>query len=265
MSFIIDFIKNKMSGKARYQTFFKKLYEIGVHGMNYGNGGDLETSGELRAIEYALGKSGTEGQPVVFDVGANIGNYSRMILEQFGNRNPVIHAFEPAKNIFLELTGNLDDRKNLYCNNIGLSRTSSLNKLYKNEDVSELSSIYKRKLDHINLHMDDFEEIQMVSLDEYCETNDVDRIDYLKLDVEGHEFEVLAGASAMLRQNKIKFIQFEFGGCDIDSRTFFQDFYYLLKDNYLLYRIVKDGLVKIDGYNEECEIFTTINYLAELI
>ncbi len=68
----------------------------------------------------------------------------------------------------------------------------------------------------------------------------------------------------MLNERKIRFIQFEFGGTDIDSRVFFQDFYYLLKDNYSLYRIVKDGLVKIDGYKEKYEIFDTINFLAEL-
>ena len=67
-----------------------------------------------------------------------------------------------------------------------------------------------------------------------------------------------------MNKKKIKFIQFEFGSCNIDSKTYFQDFWYLLKDNYNIYRIVKDGITPIIKYKETSEIFTTINYLAEL-
>jgi len=67
----------------------------------------------------------------------------------------------------------------------------------------------------------------------------------------------------MLHSGSIDFIQFEFGGCNIDSRTYFQDFYYLLKDNYKIYRIVKDGIYPINQYREMYEAFITTNYLAE--
>ena len=67
----------------------------------------------------------------------------------------------------------------------------------------------------------------------------------------------------MLENHKVDFIQFEFGGRNIDSRTYFQDFYYLLKEDYYIYRIVKDGLYKIERYKEMYEAFITTNYLAE--
>jgi hypothetical protein len=66
----------------------------------------------------------------------------------------------------------------------------------------------------------------------------------------------------MISEKKIDNIQFEFGGCNIDSRTYFQDFFYLLKDNYRIYRVLKDGLFEIPTYKETYEIFTTINYSA---
>ena len=68
----------------------------------------------------------------------------------------------------------------------------------------------------------------------------------------------------MLEKNGIKAIQFEFGGTNIDSRTYFQDFYYLLKEKYNIYRILQDGLYEIKQYSELQEIFTTINYFAKL-
>ena len=57
-------------------------------------------------------------------------------------------------------------------------------------------------------------------------------IDLLKLDVEGNELLALKGLSDSIEY--IKIIQFEFGGSNIDSRTYFQDFYYLTIYYFLL-------------------------------
>jgi hypothetical protein len=103
----------------------------------------------------------------------------------------------------------------------------------------------------------------LTTIDNYCLNNDIEKIYFLKLDVEGHELKVLQGASKMIFDKKIDFIQFEFGGCNIDSKTYFRDFYYLLKDDFNIYRIVENGLFAIKAYKEEYEIFRTINYLAE--
>lgn len=75
---------------------------------------------------------------------------------------------------------------------------------------------------------------------------------------------VLKGAKDLIGKNSIDFIQFEFGGANIDSRTYFQDFYYLLTPYYKIYRILKDGLIAIDAYKEIYEIFLTTNFLAIL-
>ena len=52
------------------------------------------------------------------------------------------------------------------------------------------------------------------------------------------------------------------GGANIDSRTFFQDFWYLLSGKYKIYRIIKNGLIEVKGYEESLEIFKNINFLA---
>jgi hypothetical protein len=57
-------------------------------------------------------------------------------------------------------------------------------------------------------------------------------------------------------------IQFEFGGCNIDSRTYFKDFYELLSLKYRLFRLTVDGMVPIDRYHERHEQFTTTNFIA---
>ena len=67
------------------------------------------------------------------------------------------------------------------------------------------------------------EEIYLKRLDNYWKDKSK-IIDYIKIDVEGHELDALEGFGDLIK--KVRLIQFEFGGCNIDTRTYFQDFWY---------------------------------------
>ena len=83
----------------------------------------------------------------------------------------------------------------------------------------------------------------------------------MKLDVEGHELDVLMGSLNVLE--KIKIVQFEFGGTNIDTRTFFQDFWYLFRQhNFRIYRVTHNKPLLISKYSESDEYFSTTNYIA---
>src|SRR5262249_51443129 len=105
-------------------------------------------------------------------------------------------------------------------------------------------------------------EIRLRRLDDVVKERGIERIDLLKLDVEGHELRVLEGAEETMKRGGVDLIQFEFGGSNIDSRTYLQDFFYLLRPRYRLHRIVKDGIVPVDTYRERYECFITTNFLA---
>lgn len=84
----------------------------------------------------------------------------------------------------------------------------------------------------------------------------------MKLDIEGHEFGALQGFGSALQKTKL--LQFEFGGGNIDTKTYFQDFfYYLRQHSFELYRISPLGLIEIKNYSERDEVFATTNYLAK--
>jgi hypothetical protein len=59
-------------------------------------------------------------------------------------------------------------------------------------------------------------------------------------------------------------VMFEFGGCNIDTRTYFQDFFYFFKKHDMsIYRITPSGFFHpIPKYLEELEQFRTTNFLA---
>ncbi len=254
-------ILNSFLGKKNLQAFYEPLHHLALRGLNYGNGGGFKESGELYVFKYIDEKFKSEKSLNIFDVGGNHGNYSKE-LSDFFNSKATIHSFEPSSKtfeIFLETTKNIN---NIIPNNFGFSDVENYSTLYTNLDGSGLASIYQRKLDHYGINMDKSEEILLSTIDSYCKTNQIERIHFLKLDIEGNELKALNGAFQMINSKIIDIIQFEFGGCNIDSRTYFQDFFYLLNEKYRIFRIVKDGLVEMPTYKEIYEIFTSINYLA---
>lgn len=214
-------------------------------------------------VLYSLKKKYPHGNYVLFDVGANIGGYSKELVKVFGS-NSSIHAFEPSSSTYSTLIDNSKSYNNIVCHNLGLSNKTTSMSLFSDEEGSGFASVYKRRLDHFNIDMRISHECQFTTADEFCNENSIERIHFLKIDVEGHELSVLEGAKRMLDNRKVDFIQFEFGGCNIDSRTFFQDFWYLLSDRYNIYKIVPRGLFQIKQYTELLEIFTCTNFLAEL-
>ncbi|MBD2700678.1 FkbM family methyltransferase [Spirosoma sp. BT702] len=258
-----DTINQSMVGKVSYQELFERLHRLSIMGMNIGNGASPENSGEVLAIAYIFNKLHKLEHITIFDVGANVGEYVVLLERYF--KNASIYCFEPSINNYSRLLSNTKDFNNLNYYNFGFGSHSEKVTLFSEKSESALASLYNRKLDHFNIEMSHCEEVDLRTVDEFCEENFVDYIHFMKIDVEGHEMQVLNGAKKLLDSGKVDFIQFEFGGCNIDSKTYFQDFFYQLKDRYTIYRIVQDGLYKIDFYKEDYELFLTTNFLAERI
>lgn len=256
---------NSLTGKMQYQRFFARLHRIALKGMNIGEGASLEKSGELYALKSVKSElqENKKAAYIIFDVGANIGEYSEAVCEVFSNVKTKIFSFEPSLKTFEKMSLNIGNKENVSLQNIAFGEKSGKHTLYSNKEGSGLASLYKRRLEHFNLAMNQVEEINIKTIDEFCEESGISHIHFLKMDVEGHELAVLAGAQKMLKSDSIDFIQFEFGGCNIDSRTFFQDFFYLLSPQYDLYRILKDGLLPIAKYDESYEVFMATNFLAK--
>jgi FkbM family methyltransferase len=255
-------MKNALRHKV-LQPFWEFMLDVTLYGMNIGPASLPTYSGESFLLEnlHSILRKDKNTQITVFDVGANVGNYSLEVHAALDSRARIL-SFEPARATFEVLKDKTVGISSITIHNYGLSDKDGELELFSDMQSSGLASLYERRLDHQGTHLSNRETVHLTTIDNYCREHDIKAITLLKVDVEGHEFKVFTGAREMLEADAIDMIQFEFGGCNIDSRTYLQDFYYLLNHKYRLYRLVLDGLSPIEPYNEKYELFRTTNFVA---
>jgi len=200
---------------------------------------------------------------IIFDVGANVGNYSKMLMSLLKNKklNYKFYLFEPTKSCCEVLNKTFND-KNIQINCFGLSDEEKITEIYFDEEKSGLASLYKRKLDHYDINFEKSELVMLKRADKFIESIGLSHINLVKIDVEGHEIKVLKGFGRFLCSDFIDFIQFEYGGAFLDSHTNLIDIYYLLENcGFKIAKIMPRGL-EIRDYAPYMEIFQYSNYVA---
>ena len=263
--FIIIKLVNMFIGNLRFQKLLEKwLYYI-ENLMGIGTGSVVETSGEQALLLWLTQHNQREYPLCVFDVGANKGQFLSVAKATFSGLSIVVHAFEPSPTTYSFLCQNTEKFSNVVLNNFGLGEKAGDFMLYSDSPGSVLASLSQRRLDHFGLNLNCSETVRIETLDHYCELNQIHHIDLLKLDVEGHELSVVKGGRVMFEQHAIDMVTFEFGGCNIDTRSYFQDFWYFFQEIGMgfIYRITPTGyLFPITKYLETYERFRTTNYVA---
>ena len=185
---------------------------------------------------------------VVFDIGANLGWYGINIKKR--NPNYRIYFFEPVNNTYDRLCENLKlndiDRKT--ANNIGLSDKTDMVKFYYDVTASGASSMADLREEHTTQQI----VVRMMTLDDYVCNESIDRLDFIKCDVEGAEFLVYKGGRESLKKYKpIIFSEMlrkwsaKFGYHPNDIIEFLSDI------GYQCYVCVGDKLIKFNRVDED--------------
>ena len=139
----------------------------------------------------------------VVDCGANIGYYTNFFRAIVGKQGSV-HAFEPVPSTFEYLTKNILEYskcKNYRLNMAGLYKTETTKNIYIPDSISGHASLNKHN-DAWNAQYIEEKEIKLVPLDIYIENNGINKIDFIKIDVEGSEIDTLYGARLSLQRSK---------------------------------------------------------------
>jgi FkbM family methyltransferase len=196
----------KTLGSRSMQRANDKLLQLALHGRGYNNFGRGPQSGEANFIRILS----TFKPRYCIDIGANTGNYSRMLLALPGTK---VVAFEPLPEAFKSLEAMRNEFPGRFeCFNLGVADKEGVLTLHFGEKDSELASFSSEvnNVGYVGQSNVNKIESQVVTLDGFLEKREAEEIDLLKIDTEGYESEVLMGAAKTLRDNPPKFVQLEF-------------------------------------------------------
>lgn len=187
------------------RLYFKKRYKL-IQNIKFSeyNIDLVDSKSFLSQYEEIFSKQGYKFHsdsktPLIIDCGSNIGLsilYYKKIYP-----NAIIHAFEPDEKIFETLSHNINKNnlKNVLLNNCAVwINNGVLNFFNENSDGGHLINEVKDE--------ERISKVNCISLSEYI--SNFNTIDFLKLDIEGAEYEVLVDCSKHL--DKVKFIFLEF-------------------------------------------------------
>jgi FkbM family methyltransferase len=220
----------------------------GYHNLAY----DARTNGEAFLIDAI---AATWSEPTVFDVGANHGAWTGLVLAAAPKAR--VHAFELVPATAADLAQRFAGDARVTVNAVGLSDRAGAVPVYLSAGSDQLATAVA-----------DWDRGRSVLVgvclagDDYVERHGIERIALLKIDVEGGELAVLRGFRRALDRGAIAAIQFEYGRINAANRTLLRDFYDLLEP--LGYRLGKLFPRSVDfrPHHWDLEGFIGLNYVA---
>lgn len=246
--------------RRAFFPFHKIMFKLSLHGMGILNYESKRLSGEEAFLKRGL-VSVRDSQPVVIDVGANIGEYSMLAKRIAPDAH--VYAFEPHPDTFKKLEA-VAKAHRFQAFNFGCDEVEGQRVLYDYvKDGSSHASLEKRVITEIHGRQALELPVRTVRLDDFLQQElNIRHVNLLKVDTEGNELRVLRGAQRMLAANAVDVIQFEFNEMNVLTRVFFKDFVDLLP-NYEFFRLLPDGEVPLGVYHAvPFEIFAFQNIAA---
>jgi len=207
---------------------------------DYSGGNNHRKNGELKVWEYIKNKFKPN---IVFDVGVEEFSY----IADNSLKETIVFLFEPNPKHYQCIMKKYSNFKNIHIHNFGFGN-------FDNQELnlypSTGSIFYRNKTVPVNRLSKESVQIKLRTIDNFVSENNIEKIDFLKIDVEGYELNVLLGAKNFLE--KINLIQFEYGGTYIDAGITLKQVIDLFPSHFF-YAIEHNGLNRVfpeSLYNE---------------
>jgi FkbM family methyltransferase len=252
---IVEKIEQIM-GTEHFGSISESVAKIGLRGLGINIDHGIESGGEDRLLRRLFDK--TKGM-ACFDVGANVGDYTAALLEKGASK---VAVFEPARDPFDRLQTRFSDDPRISAFQTALGEKEGLVDFY--EAVKESDSVLATRdariapgsVDRFVRHS-----VQITTVDAI--TRELGWLpQFIKIDVEGFELEVLSGARELIASKKLVYVQFEFGPHHLKRRQNINDFMAILSD-FEFYRLATHSLRPLgDGSHYLHNIYAYSNIIC---
>lgn len=228
--------------------------------------GDIARNGEARLQRCVIDNAPADGKLMVLDIGANQGEWTENFLDGLPatRRSPdqvTLHAFEPVpataamlRDRITRLPGN----DVLQVHQLAMSDAPGQADIGVFADGAGTNSLHYLADSRTPQQVI---RIDLMTLDAFCESQGIDRIHLAKCDTEGHDFKVLQGAKALLRDARIDVLQFEYNHRWVFGHAFLKDVFELVEElPYNVVRVDETGLTLFESWHPELDRFFQSNY-----
>ena len=137
---------------------------------------------------------------MILDIGANVG-YTSLTFAKFINDKGKIFSFEPEKKNYNTFLKNIKLNKfnNIYPHKLAVADENKSIKLYLSK--SENDGIHSTLL-HTDTLSENYEEVEAVKMDDFVKNNNITKVNFVKIDVEGAEIDVINGMKQVMSDNQ---------------------------------------------------------------
>jgi FkbM family methyltransferase len=246
-------------GRRRMWRLGRAIYRVARNDVD----NDPARNGERWLQAQVLEIFHDEPRMVVLDVGANVGGWTRMLLDQVPPARAEaldVYAFEPVRSTFQTLQERLGGHPRsgrVHPVAVALSDADGSVEMYEVEPNGTTNS----------LHPDPFLPARRVAIetqtaDTFCARSGIAKVHLLKVDAEGHDCSVLRGAARLFAEERVMVAQFEYNHRWVYARHYLKDVFDFARDlPYAVGKLTPDRVELYDGWHFEMERFFEANYV----
>jgi len=193
---------------------------------------------------------------VVVDAGANIGIYSQFLARCVGATG-IVHSFEPSPENFRRLQSATRKLANVRLSQAAVGEYSGKSKLYLSDKLNVDHRTYTTEVDSRHTMP-----IDIITLDDYFKSGQ--RVDLIKMDIQGYELHALRGAKRVLEENTDINLLLELWPSGLkQARSSWEELVETLKRlNMNLCLVTRYGLVPFDRRDVRCDASWYVNLFA---
>lgn len=248
----------RLFGRDRAWRLGRKIYMTARGDIE----NEMSTNGEWALIDSVLSYHARQGAAsdrlTLWDVGANLGNWSNHAVETAARLNLAIdvHAFEPAPQTFKEVSARFEALAQVRVHQLALSDfigTAQMNIVGATAGTNALAT------------EDDSEgnliDVSIQTADAFAAEHGIPAVHLVKIDAEGHDLAVIRGMAGLLAAGSVGVVQFEYNHRWLATGSSLYRLFKLTADwPYAIARVTSRGLEVFPGWNQDMDRFFECNY-----